>query len=448
MTEEFKKYIKQKSLFKKNDKILLAVSGGIDSVVMAYLFSKCGYSFAITHCNFQLRGKDSDTDELFVAALAKKMNVDFFLSRYDTKTFAAKNKLSIQQAARDLRYKFFYKILEENKLTVIATAHTCDDNAETILMNLSRGSGITAYRGIKEKNNKIVRPLLFASRKMIETYAAENKIQWLEDASNATDNYTRNKIRHHVMPLLQEINPRLKETLLRHSEIISEHLALHHELVEAAQKKIIRKKGHEIYFSADEIKKYRMGQSLLYELLSGYNFNSKTISNIAAALDAQPGKEFFSPTHRLLKDRKYLIVSQIKKEKPAEQELTAPGTAYISNGISLSINKIMASARLIKKITSGKFPASIAFFDADKLNFPLTARLWQKADYFYPLGLKGKKLLSDYFTDKKFSKLKKESQQILCSNRKIAWVIEERIDERFKVTPTTKEIVKAEALKK
>lgn len=445
MTESFKKYILTKNLFTGKDKILLAVSGGVDSVVMAHLFYRCKFDFAIAHCNFQLRNDESYGDEFFVAALAKSMNVSFYISRFETKKYAAKNKISVQMAARDLRYDFFESVRKKNKFNFIATAHNANDNAETVLLNLTRGGGQNVYKGIPVKQNKIIRPLLFASRDEISAYAAENKLKWREDASNSSDDYLRNRIRHHVIPVLKEQNPSLEKTLLHHSEIANEQQLLFEEYITLLKKEIVTEKNGAVYLSIKTLKKYPGSTTILFELLRGFSFIKDVVMEIAAALKAQSGKEFFSSTHKLIKDREVLIITSLKKKEAGEKKITEAGNYKLKEG-TLKVQKIKATVALATKIMEGKFGSHFAFLDAAKIKFPLTVRTWQKGDYFYPQGMKGKKLLSDYYTDKKFSIIKKEKQLLVCSKNKITWVVNERIDERFKIKNKTKHILRLQFL--
>lgn len=436
MQEKFLSYITQEQLFTAKDKTLLAVSGGVDSVVMCDLFHTSGFPFAIAHCNFQLREQESEGDELFVKELAEKYAVPFHHTRFDTAAYTKKNKLSIQAAARELRYEWFEKIRVQHHYQYIATAHHQGDVIETFFINLIRGTGISGLRSIVPKQGKIIRPLLFANKKDILIYAAEHKITYREDSSNASDKYQRNKIRHHLMPVLNEFSPVAELSIMQSIEKLRAAEFIYKQTIEEVSSKICIKKNNTIRISIAELKKLNPISTYLYELLKPYGFNSSTTSSVLQVLNGEPGKVFFSPTHRLLKDRNTLIMEPFQSASEAEyliqkneNELLIPGVHFnfsvVSNSVNLPVSKLPDQASI----------------DADKLKFPLTLRKWKKGDTFYPLGMKGKKKLSDFFTDKKLSLIEKEATWLLCSEEKIVWVVGLRVDERFKVSGKTKNIL-------
>ncbi|MBA3971025.1 MAG: tRNA lysidine(34) synthetase TilS [Bacteroidetes bacterium] len=438
-------YIQKEKLFSKSDKILITVSGGIDSVVLCELFRKAKFNFGIAHCNFKLRQKESDEDEQFAEALAEKLNVPFHTINFNTSTFAKKNKLSVQVAARQLRYEWFEQISEQFKYKYIATAHHADDSAETFFINLLRGTGIAGLHGILPKQGKIIRPLLFATKNDIIEFAKENKIKYREDSSNASDKYLRNKIRHHLIPALKDINPNFQSTIAESINHLREVESIYRKSINKKRKSILKEKDGKILISISELNKAKPPAPYLFEYLNPFGFNSSAIENILKSLDQSSGKQFFSGTHRLVKDRDLLIIdTRIKKpeagkEKTKNHFIKKNQKELIVDGMKLNFKSFAKTSSY--NLNTNNTAANIDF---DKLKFPLEIRTWQKGDVFYPLGMKGKKKLSDLFTDKKLSLDKKEQVQILTSAGKIVWVIGIRMDERFKVAADTKKIYFAE----
>jgi len=441
MLARFLEHIKKNSLCGKSGKILLAVSGGADSVVMAELFYRAGYTFGIIHCNFRLRGEESDADEKFVRELAlKKYKSPFFVKRFDTKKVAEQNKLSIQEAARELRYAYFEEIRKKEHFSSIATAHHADDSIETFFINLLRGSGISGLSGIPVKQKNIIRPLLFAFRNEIEAFAEKNNIKYRTDSSNKDSKYLRNKIRNKLMPVLEQIYPQYRNAInttisnLRNTEAI----------YRAYLKKISLLKTNKnglITISIKELKKLEPSSHYLFEFISAYGFNKYVCEDISNSLDEVSGKIFLSPTHRLVKDRENLIIEKRSTEEPDLIFFLNGDARQISNPIKLKLT--VKKTASLKTFSAGK---DMALLDKDKLVFPLTIRKWQKGDYFYPLGMKGKKKLSDFFTDQKFSVIDKANTWLLCSDDKIVWVIGWRIDDRFKISARTQNILQVKWL--
>lgn len=437
MLQPFRSYIQQQKLFSAKEKILLTVSGGMDSVVMCELFHFAGLKFGIAHCNFQLRGKESDGDEAFVKALAKKYKVEFHSVKFNTSAFAKKNKLSTQIAARELRYKWFEEIKNGFNYKYIATAHHQDDSIETFFINIIRGTGISGLHGILPKQGNIIRPLLFTNKNEITAYVKKHKLNYREDSSNASDKYVRNKIRHQVIPLLKELNPSLENTITNNIQHLRD--------VESIYKKEIENKRSEIVkdstISIPLLKKLDPITTYLFEFLKPFNFNTATVEEIVSALDARSGKQFFSETHRLIKDREFLIVEVIsKKSNVISTKVKKNQKNIVIDKHTLTFSKSAKILNFDPDSYRGLTLNSTAQFDLDKLKFPLEIRKWQNGDSFYPLGMKGKKKLSDFFIDKKLSIHQKENTWLLTSNGDIVWVIGQRIDDRFKVTNTTKNI--------
>lgn len=439
MVAGFLKFIADKKLFRKEDRVLLAVSGGLDSIVMTYLFKSAGINFGMAHCNFQLRGKESDGDEKLVKSIGTKLKVPVFVQGFETEKYAALKKISIQMAARELRYNFFEKVRKENKFDFIATAHHADDAVETVLINLIRGSGIAAYHGIAFKQKKIIRPLLFASRDMIQNYAAEKKLRWREDSSNESDKYIRNKIRHKIIPVLKEINPSVQKTFVSHLVKMNEMELLYKQYVSGQESKLVRKENAYTVIDLKLLKKLPAAGSILFEILRPFNLNSATVAEVLDPATRSSGSVFNSSTHSLLKNRDQLIVT---RRRMGKRNLSFEKISNVSkltcNEFSLVTEKVILTKKLKNQILSGEVKdKNVTYADARFVRFPLTVRHWQKGDTFFPLGMNHAKLLSDYFIDRKFSILEKEKALLLISYGKIIWILGDRLDDRFKIAKDT-----------
>ena len=432
MLKKFQNHINKQLPFLKERKLLIAISGGVDSVVLAYLCKEIGLNIALAHCNFNLRGDESDADEDFVLELAKNWEFELFIESFDTKQFAADKKLSTQMAARTLRYYWFEELKKQLKFDYILTAHHVDDNFETFLINLSRGTGLDGLLGIPQVNGAIVRPLLLFKRDDIELFAKQHKLQWCEDSSNSSTKYLRNKLRHDVIPILKGINPQLLQNFEKTQQYLNDAKSIINDKVdEVAQNVVSKTKNNGLAFNINEIQKLNNPKIYLYELLNGYGFTQW--EDILELLIAQSGKQVFSSTHRLLKDRKYLILSEIA-DLPYESIKIIDSQSIVFTPFGkLSLSKVESVADINK---------SIAYFDLSNLSFPLTLRKWEEGDVFHPSGMKGKKKVSKYFKDEKFSLLDKESTWLLCSGNDIIWIVGHRTADRFKVTDTTKDILK------
>lgn len=445
MLQSFKTFIQKENLFTFTEKVLLTVSGGIDSIVMCELFHQAGLKFGIAHCNFQLRKEESDADENFVEELAEKYNITFHSISFDTDVYAKKNKVSIQVAARELRYKWFEEIREQFGYAYIATAHHMDDSIETFFINLIRGTGISGLHGILPKQGKIIRPLLFTNKNKIEVFAKKNKLKHREDSSNASDKYVRNKIRHHIIPALKELNPDLENTINKDIERLRDVEMIYKKDIENKSSKIVKKGKNDIRISIKELKKLSPLNTYLYEFLKPFGFNSASIEEITSSLNGISGKQFFSPTHRLIKDREFLLIETKIKNKESGQKIVEKKYSVKKNQKKISIDDLKIFFKSVSpKNHQLKVINSCANLDLDKLEFPLEIRKWKQGDFFYPFGMKGKKKLSDFFIDKKFSLHEKENTLLMTSNDNIVWVIGSRIDDRFKITEKTKKIYLAE----
>jgi len=435
MIDEFLTFIKTNKLVAKGDKILLAVSGGIDSMVMANLFLRTDFKFAIAHCNFGLRGEESDGDEEFVRDYALKREIPFYIKKFDTKVYALKHGLSVQMAARELRYRWFESVIQKNGYNSIALAHNLNDNIETFLINMARGTGITGLTGIKPLSRNLIRPLLFATRQAITEYSYEYEVPFREDSSNAETKYVRNKIRHKLLPLFKEINPSiestLNETIIRVNEINEIYL----NSVKEVKSNITVKRGNLTAFRIADLQKPEIGKTMLYELFKAYGIGSLQLDDLVHIINGSSGKQINTLTHRIIKNRDEVLVSENTEEKD---------TPLIIRSINDFKKVPSISSAFISDASTGFVQSDSkanGCFDAEKIIFPVTIRKWQSGDIFYPLGMKQKKKLSDFFIDSKLSLFEKESCLIMESEGKIAWIIGKRLDDRFKVTESTKSIL-------
>lgn len=441
MLEQFRDLIKENRLIRKSDKILLTVSGGIDSIVMLDLFIRSGYNCGIAHCNFGLRGDESDGDEDFVRQLAYEHGIKFHCKRFSTEEYAEEAKISIQMAARKLRYDWFEKVRLSHSYNLIATAHNQDDVLETFFINLIRGSGIRGLTGIKAKSGKIIRPLLFSPRNQISDYATERELSFREDSSNASEKYTRNKIRHKILPLFENINPGFRNSLMETINKLRDTEEIYTFEVNKRKEEMVEENGDTVYILLDHLKNMPNRRTYLFEFLSEFQFSPRMIKDIDDALRASSGKQFFSSTSRLVKDRTKLIVTPIENEEYRKFYIEE-GTGYIYDPVHLEFE-------VFDRPSSFQIPHDrhTACLDYDLLTYPLLIRKWQSGDYFHPLGMKHRKKLSDFLVDKKLSIVEKENLWLILNNEDIVWVINQRIDERYKITERTRKILKIKSVR-
>lgn len=434
MLELFQKNIKENLNIPFDSKIIVAVSGGIDSMVLLHLSKLTFKTIVIAHCNFNLRGEESDHDELFVRNYARENNIEFYCKPFNTNEFAENHKISIQEAARKLRYDWFYELLHDLNFDFIALGHNKNDSIETFLFHLIRGSGIKGLSGIPEVNNQIIRPLLFAERTALAEFAQNENILFREDSSNKTTKYSRNKIRHDVIPVLREINSQAENHIFQTIEYFKEIRSIVEEKLEEINEDVIEENASIIKINIQKIISIPYKSVILFEILSSYHFNSTTIQDILASLEGESGKTFFSKTHQLVKDRDYLLITAL--EHTLQKEIYIDKTAkIITDPIKLIIQTIPNKAFTIPPLKN------TACLDFEKLKFPLKLRNWQEGDRFIPLGMSEFKKLSDFFIDEKLSIFDKQKVQIITdSDDQIVWIIEHRIDNRFKITSETKYI--------
>ncbi len=420
---------------------LLAVSGGLDSMVMVDLFHGAKLRFGIIHCNFTLRGKESDEDARFVNNMAKKHKVPFYLKKFKTEQYAKASGLSIQMAARKLRYDWFEEIRAENDYDYITTAHHLDDQIETFFINLIRGTGIAGLHGILPQNGRLIRPMLFTYREEIEKYAEKKHFPFHNDSSNDSLKYTRNQIRHQVIPVLRTIQPDFAVVMTENIKKLRNFEIIGKEAIVRTSNSLIHREGKQITISIEALKTLIPLRPYAYELLSPFGFSLDVIENLLNRLDGNSGKTFFSSTHRLIKDRKSLIITEIHDAANDMQEI--PEEFNIEAGMNHIEKPVKMKFQIQPLSPDFIIPTSLdsACLDYDKLKFPLSIRKWKAGDAFCPLGMNQKKKLSDFFIDQKFTLTDKEITWLLCSGNQITWVIGHRIDHRFRITPKTKKML-------
>jgi tRNA(Ile)-lysidine synthase len=431
--QSFAEYIRQNAMFGTGHKILLAVSGGKDSVLMVHFFKKAGFNFGIAHCNFGLRGGESQRDEHFVRTLAAIMDVPLYVTHFETKTYAASHKISTQMAARDLRYAWFEELRVNENFDFIAVAHHQDDAIETVLLNLVRGTGIAGLHGILPKRDHLIRPLLFLSRKEIDALISSHSIDYVEDSSNLSAHYSRNKLRLDVIPVLKEINPKLEETFARNIERFADTELVLQQRIAQLREDIFEERLNGVYLPIEKINVLRPQRLLVCELLKPYGFTEMVAEELLASLDKQSGTSFYSSTHRITIDRAELILSKLNEQQGNLMVHRSDTTVQLGR----QLIEITYTEQVIFENNVHK-----AFVDLDQMIFPLILRTWQEGDRFMPLGMKNYKKLSDFFIDQKVPLPEKENIPILVNgNGEIVWVTGLRQDNRYKVTATTKKVV-------
>lgn len=438
MLTTFQHYIKANTLFEPTDKILLTVSGGKDSMAMLHLFIAANYNIGVAHCNFQLRGKEANDDALFVEQICEKHNIPFHLIKFETTAFAEKNKISIQMAARTLRYEWFNELKVKFYYNYIATAHHQNDVAETMLINLTKGTGLSGLHGIKNKKNGLIRPMLCFTSEAIQHYIQKNNISFREDKSNASTKYTRNKIRHQILPELAEINPIIIETLNQSALYFNAIEQILNQKIEEEKKQCFSFENELIKINIPYLKKLTPLPTYLYYFLLPYHFNFDDSQQIAASLNANSGKQFLSSSHLLIKDRNFLLLSPIQNKEDNRIKIN---TLSDFDKSPIPIKTSVLENKNVPFVNN----KSLAYLAIDKLEFPLIFRKWKKGDVFSPFGLKGKKKISDFFIDEKLSiPQKKQCWLLTDKNDKIIWVVNYRIDNQFKITKNTKQILMLE----
>lgn len=435
MKAQFQKHIEEHLPFLKNGKSLIAISGGVDSVVLTDLCHDLKLNFSLAHCNFNLRGEESNADEDFVMELGEQLDVEVFIQNFDTKAYSESHKTSIQMAARELRYHWFADLAEQLDYNFILTAHHADDNLETFIINFTRGTGLNGLTGIPEVNENIVRPLLQFSREAIKTYAKSNNLNWREDSSNSSRKYLRNKLRHEIVPILKEINPQLLDSFKKTIENLNDTADIVEESLNAVAKRaIVSIDETVITYKVSEFKKVNNPKAYLFEMFKEFGFTEW--NDVVGLLDAETGKYVTSQTHKLIKHREFLILSEL--QVVSDNEIISIDTNTKTVETSFGILRFNEADALKNNSDA------IIFVDADKLTYPLELRIWKTGDYFHPLGMNGKKKVSKFIKDEKMTPIEKQNTWVLVSNGNIVWVVGNRADDRFKVTDHTKTILKIE----
>jgi tRNA(Ile)-lysidine synthase len=443
LLKQFQEHYKQNlsTLFPANNKFILAVSGGVDSVVLVDFFAKSNLNFVIAHCNFKLRGEESERDEQFVKALAVKHSKEIFVKHFDTKRYADENKVSIQVAARDLRYNWFKELqstVNSQRSTAIVTAHHQNDNIETVLINFFRGTGIQGLTGISEfdKERKILRPLLPFKKEELLQYATDNSLTFVEDSSNAINKYTRNNFRNQIIPLVKQHFPSAEENLLSNIHRLNEVELLYNETIEKYKKSLIVLKGEELHIPILKLKKVKALHTIIWELIKDFNFNAAQVNEVVKLLDSNNGSYIQSATHRIINNRNWIIITPLKEDE-SQTFIIEKEDKKIEFGNSKIVIEQLQTLNFKPQISN-----EVATLDFDTVEFPLVLRKWKQGDYFYPLGMTKKQKLSKFFINQKLSLTQKENVWVVESNKRIVWVIGYRIDNRFKITERTKEIIK------
>ncbi len=438
MLKAFVSHIERKDLFMKDGHFLVAVSGGVDSIVLCDLLKKSEYKFSVAHCNFKLRGNDSDADEQFVKEYCEKNNLKFFSRSFNTQKYSEEKKVSIQMAARELRYAFFEELMKEYSFTFLFTAHHLSDNVETFLINLVRGSGISGLKGISEKKEKTVRPLLPFTKEEILNYARENSLDYRTDQSNYEDSYLRNDLRLNIISRLKAMNPSFEKTVSKELELFNQYekIIVSHFEKEKTSSVVKTKTGTKIAIA--KVKENKTPELFLYEILKEYGFHPNVITTIFESLNGIPGKLFYSEHYELVKDREDLIINE-RKEHSSKTSVIEKETKEILAPIHLKLEK----ANTFKKENT---PA-VAYIDSSKLQFPLKVRSWQMGDKFKPLGMNGYKKLSDLFVDLKLNAFEKNKVAVLENgDKEIIWVVNHRLDDRYKISENTSNILRIEVV--
>ena len=422
----------------KNARLLLAVSGGLDSVVLSHLSFRSGLDFGIAHVNFQLRGPESDRDERFVQQMAGRYQKPFLLAKFETAAYAQKEKQSIQLAARNLRYDWFRSLLGNapEDYQFLLTAHHLDDNIETMLMHFFRGTGIHGLAGIPEKNERLIRPLLSVSKIILKDFATAHGLEWVEDSSNDSDEYTRNFFRNQLIPSLRGFFPEINQHLEKNLQRFSETAALYHQVIDQYKKKLLKTVGKETHIPILLLQKVTPFRTICFEIFKEYHFSAAQTDELIRLMGSSNGKFIASASHRVIKNRRWLIIAPLENTEVSHVivDQNRDYFSYPEGKLSLKIS-LRQSLENISPATG------TALLDAEKIQFPLLLRKWKTGDYFYPLGMNKKKKLARFFIDQKLSKTAKEKVWVLVMESQILWVVGHRIDNRFRIQPSTKKIL-------
>lgn len=435
LLQRFNEHIKKSNLFSPSEPLILGISGGLDSVVLCHLLLQTGHLIQCAHVNFGLRDLESDRDEHFVRAFCEAHQLDCNVLHPDTKQVAEELKMSIQEAARKIRYDWFLQLSEQNNGAKIITAHHADDNIETMMMYLLRGTGIQGLSGMPAKNGRILRPLLPFTRKEIEDYAKDQSLEWVEDSSNLTTKYTRNLIRNRLLPFIYELFPSAQQNLYDNLPRFRDASLLYQQAVELQKKKLLETRGNDVQISILKLLKSEPVETLLFECIRPYGFSAAQLKDVMDLCEASNGKYVASSTNRIIRNRKWLVITGLRSTHASMHTIEEQDAfIHFENG-DLHIKSTPASMYVLDR------SALVANMDRNKIKFPLLLRKWRQGDYFYPLGMKKKKKVSRFMIDQKLSMTDKEKTWVVESDKKIIWVVGMRIDERFRITNATKEVI-------
>lgn len=438
MYDRFLQYIREEGLFDRQHKLLLGVSGGIDSVALTALVDRLGNEYALAHCNFKLRGQDADADESFVKSLAEKLGVACYHKCFETEEYARDKGISIEMAARELRYQWFEKTTVEKGFDFVVVGHHLDDVMETFMLNLSRGTGIRGLTGIRPKNKRVVRPLLFATRNEIENYARENHLEYRHDASNDDTGIRRNLVRHELLPLFKQLNPAFTSKMEQSIRILDGTKKVFLQKIDEIREQVSRREGTWYYLNKKKVMELEPAPVYLYELLRPFHFSAEMVESIGRSLNGPSGNQFFSQAYRLVIDRDELIITPLEGQHDV--------IFYIEQNDKMVTEPLPLNLSTLTYDADFEIPRDphVAVLDANRLQFPLLVRKWKQGEYFRPLGMKGFKKLSDFFIDEHYSIPEKEATWILASGDQVVWVIGKRIDDRFKITDQTQTVLRIE----
>ena len=435
----FQESLLKEKLFSAADRLILAVSGGLDSVVLLDLLSRAGYDLVVAHCNFGLRGEESLRDEAFVRQQAASYGREVLVRHFDTAGYAASHRVSVQVAARELRYAWFSEVAAATGCRYVVTAHHQDDNIETLLMNFFKGTGIAGLRAMLPRQGIVVRPLLFASREAIHAYALERCLNWVEDSSNVSDKYTRNYFRHQVIPLVAQAYPGVLDNLADNVARFREIEVIYRQAIDGQKKKLLEYRGNEVHIPVLKLLQSEALGTLLYEILSPYGFSPQQAEACRELLASPSGRYIVSATHRVLKNRRFLIITPLETTVATHVLVEAAETTVAFADGMLRLQRL--EAERVGGLDQGP---RVALLDASAVRFPLLLRPWKTGDYFYPLGMRKKKKLSRFFIDNKLSVAQKEKVWVVEMDKKIVWVVGMRIDDRCRVGAGTKEVLRIE----
>ena len=426
------RYISRNTLLEEGSTVLVGVSGGADSTALLKVLLALGFRCIAVHCNFHLRGAESDRDEQFVTDLCRSLGVELITCSYDTTSYARQKGISIEMAARELRYADFERIMQERGASAICIAHHRDDSVETVLLNLTRGTGLRGLTGIKPRNGNIIRPLLCVSRQEIEDYLKETDQPYITDSTNLETDYTRNKIRLELLPLMRRINPSADSSIESTALHLQQAYAFYSDAIKQAYDKVVSEDGDSLTISISKLRETPSPQALLFEILSPLGFNDAQITDIASSLDSQTGTQFASATHQIIKDRDAFIVSLLGAKASTNVAFYAKDGVSVDlpDGRTLSVRTVSADTPISKD-------QSVATFDADLIDGPLLIREWKEGDWFIPFGMKGRKLVSDFLTDCKISATARKQQLVATHNNDIIWVVGLRSDNRYRIDKNT-----------